>query len=93
VACDTLQSSLLEELPRELDYSRAPQPGLLVCDPPTPYRPRHLEQTALYQLFENDFDSYVRAYEERFEPQSGPLRPIVVRSVEQFLACDRLEGG
>jgi len=47
----------------------------------------------LYQLFENHFDSYVRAYEERFESQHGPLRPVVVRSVEQFLACGRLEGG
>jgi len=93
MTCDTLQSSLLEELPRELDYSLAPQPGLLVCDPATPYRPRHPEETALYQLFENHFDSHVRAYEERFEPQHGPLRPLVVRSVEQFLACGRLEGG
>jgi len=93
MTCDTLQGSLLEQLPRELDYSLAPQPGLLVCDPPTPYRPRHPEETALYQLFENHFDSYVRAYEERFERQHGPLRPVVVRSVEQFLACGRLEGG
>ena len=93
MTCDTLQSSLLEQLPRELDYSLAPQPGLLVCDPPTPYRPRHPEETAPYQLFENHFDSYVRAYEERFEPQHGPLRAVVVRSVEQFRACGRLEGG
>lgn len=27
MACDNLQSRLLEELPRELDYSFAPQPG------------------------------------------------------------------
>jgi hypothetical protein len=44
-------------------------------------------------LFETHFDSYVWAYEERFEPQSGPLRPVVVRSVEEFLSCGRLEGG
>ncbi len=46
-----------------------------------------------YQLFETNFDSYVRAYEERFEPHSGPLRPVVVRSVEDFLSCGRLQGG
>ena len=89
----TLSIRLLEEIPRELDYSFALQPRLVVCDPPTPYRPRHPEKTPLYQLFEKHFDSYVRAYEERFEPQYGPLRPVVVPSVEKFLACGRLEGG
>jgi putative ABC transport system permease protein len=39
------------------------------------------------------FDSYVRAYEERFEARAGPLRPVVVRSVEAFLDCGRLQGG
>jgi hypothetical protein len=44
-----------------------------------------------YQLFEIHFDSYVRAYEERFEARSGPLRPAVVRSVEEFLSCGRIQ--
>ena len=66
---------------------------LQIADPPAVYRPRHPEKTAFYQLFQDHFDSYVQAYEERFEPQSGPLRPVVVRSVEEFLACGRLEGG
>jgi hypothetical protein len=56
-------------------------------------RPRHPERSAFYQLFETHFDSYVRAYEERFEPRSGALRPVVVRSVEKFLSCGRLQGG
>ena len=60
---------------------------------PSQYRPRHPERSAFYHLFENHFDSYVRAYEERFEPQSGPLRSVVVRSVEEFLSCGRLQGG
>jgi hypothetical protein len=66
---------------------------LQVADPPAVYRPRHPENTAFYRLFQDHFDSYVRAYEERFEPRSGPLRPVVVRSVEEFLSCGRLEGG
>jgi len=65
----------------------------IVAEPPAPYKPRHPERTAFYQLFETHFDSYVQAYEERFEPRSGPLRPVVVRSVEEFLACGRLQGG
>jgi hypothetical protein len=67
--------------------------GWIIEESPAAYRPRHPERTGFYQLFETHFDSYVRAYEERFEPRSGPLRPVVVRSVEAFLGCGRLEGG
>ena len=67
--------------------------GGIVAESPSQYRPRHPERSAFYQLFENHFDSYVRTYEERFEPQSGPLRSVVVHSVEEFLSCGRLQGG
>jgi hypothetical protein len=68
-------------LPRSEDLG-----AWIVAGPPTPYKPRHPERTAFYQLFETHIDSYVRAYEERFETRSGPLRPVVVRSVEEFLS-------
>jgi hypothetical protein len=64
-----------------------------IADPPAVYRPRRPEKTAFYRLFQDHFDNYVRAHEQRFEPRSGPLRPVVVRSVEEFLSCGRLEGG
>jgi hypothetical protein len=64
-----------------------------VGEAPAPYRPRHPERTGFYQLFETHFDRYLRAYEERFEPRSGPLRPVVARAVEAFLDCGRLQGG
>src|SRR4030042_5328554 len=67
--------------------------GSLTAEAPAQYRPRHPEQTEFYQLFEDHFDSYGRGYEERFDPRSGPLRPVVVRSVEEFLGCGRLQGG
>jgi len=67
--------------------------GRIISESVPEYRPRHPEQTEFYQLFENHFDNYVRCYEERFEPHSGPLRPVVVHSVEEFLACGRLQGG
>lgn len=66
---------------------------LQIADPPAIYRPRHPERTTFYRLFQDHFDSYVQAYEERFEPRFGPLRPVVVRSVEEFLSCGRLDGG
>jgi hypothetical protein len=67
--------------------------GWIIAESPPQYRPRHPERSVFYQLFETHFDSYVRAYEERFEPQSGPLGSVVVRSVEEFLSCGRLQGG
>ncbi|NIS78036.1 MAG: hypothetical protein GTO00_10670, partial [Deltaproteobacteria bacterium] len=66
---------------------------LLVAEPAAVYRPRHPEQTAFYQLFDKHFDDYVYAYEERFEPKVGPLRPVVRPTVEAFLDCGRLYGG
>src|SRR5439155_22869724 len=44
-------------------------------------------------MLEQHFDKYVAAYEERFEPRSGPLRHVVPEAVVQFLACGRLQGG
>ena len=67
--------------------------GWIIAESPSQYRPRHPERSAFYQLFETHFDSYVRAYEERFEPRSGLLRPVVVRSVEDFFSCGRVQGG
>jgi hypothetical protein len=32
--------------------------GSLIAEAPAQYRPRHPEQTALYQLFEDHFDYY-----------------------------------
>ena len=51
--------------------------GRLGLRAPDVYRPRHPEASIFYQTFEQHFDSYVRAYEERFEPRSGPLRRVV----------------
>ncbi len=71
----------------EIPDAIALQPGLLLCDPPAQYRPRHPEKAAVCLLFQDHFDDYVQTYEERFESRSGPLRAAVVHSVEQFLTC------
>jgi hypothetical protein len=87
-----LPATLAEQLGLECDSTRS-HLSLLVCDPQAVYRPRHPERTVFHQTFEQHFDSYVRLYEERFEPRSGPLRRVVPETVEQFLACGRLPGG
>ena len=60
-----------------------------VREPEALYRPRHPETSSFYRLFEQHFEQYLYAYEERFEPRSGPLRAVVQRSVEAFLSCGR----
>jgi hypothetical protein len=77
-----------------LGWMTGPVPGLLVVfEPDGVYRPRHPETTVFYQVMEQHFDRYVYAYEERFEPRSGPLRSSVRPAVEAFLGCGRLDGG
>jgi len=71
----------------------APCGQLFVFDPSAIYRPRHPERSVFYKLLERHFDRYVYAYEDRFEPRAGPLRAVVRRAVEAFLACGRPEGG
>ena len=57
------------------------------------YRPCHPQSTALYQLLQGDFETYVRVHAERFEHRYGRLRRVVLRVVDQVLACGRPEGG
>ena len=82
-----LPTSLPDYAAIEIDDAIVRQAGLLLCEPPAQYQPRHPERTGFYQLFETHFDNYVRTYEERFEAHSGPLRPVVVWTVEAFLDC------
>ena len=56
-------------------------------------RPRHPERTSFYRIFERHFCEYVGTYEERFEYSSGPLRKIIVPTVEAYLDCGRLVNG
>jgi DNA replication protein DnaC len=64
------------------DFCPAGDPeGSILAQTPAAYRPRHPERAGFYHLFETHFDSYVRVHEERFEAPSGPLRPVVARSV------------
>jgi hypothetical protein len=66
---------------------------LLMAEGPAPYKPRHPERTAFYQILDEYFEPYVRVHEERFEKSSGPLRPVVRGTVEAFLDCGLLHNG
>jgi hypothetical protein len=54
--------------------------------PPTSiYKPRRPRSSPLFRLFEEHFDRFCVIYEEEFEREYGPLRPIVGKAVEKYL--------
>src|SRR5437867_9780030 len=89
MAYRALLLDVAEDVPAEYAHFATPGAGILVCDPPAVYRPHHPEAQVFYQVFEQHFDSYVRAYEERFELRSGPLRRVVPQSVELSIPSSR----
>lgn len=91
--CHLLTVAPVSCLGEAVVYADRAGDGWIIAESLSQYRPRHPEGSTFYQLFETHFDNYVRAYEERFERASGPLRPVVARSVEEFLSCGRLQGG
>jgi len=42
---------------------------------------------------EEHFERYLREHEGLYEPRDGPLRAVIPKAVEGYLACGRLEGG
>ena len=67
--------------------------GFHVCEAQAVYRPRHPERSAFYKLLDQHFERYLSAYEERYERSSGPLRPVVQKTVHAYTDCGRLENG
>ena len=60
---------------------------------PTIYRPRRSQETPLYRLVQDHFETLVQVHEERFQPRYGRLRHAARRAVEKFLDCGVLESG
>jgi len=57
------------------------------------YRPRRPRQSPLWQCLSGHFDAFLDAYEERYQPRYGFLRPIIPEGVSKFLDCGDLEHG
>jgi len=59
----------------------------------TVYRPRRPQESPLYRLVEDHFETLVRVHEDEFQPRYGRLRHAARRAAEKFLACGLLERG
>ena len=57
------------------------------------YRPRRPRQSPLWQCLSRHFVAFLEAYEERYQPRYGFLRPIIPEVVNKFLDCGDLERG
>jgi len=68
-------------------------PLFLVREAPAVYRPRRPEQAWFYRLREEHFAEFALVHEERYERTDGPLRGVVTRAVDAFLARGRQEFG
>jgi len=57
------------------------------------YRARKPQASPLWQCLSRHFDSFLAAYEARFQPRYGYLRPIIPAVVDKFLDCGDLAHG
>ena len=57
------------------------------------YRPRRPKESPLWQCLSRHFDEFLEAYEERYQPRYGFLRPIIPEVVDKFLTCADLKQG
>ncbi len=57
------------------------------------YRPRRPKESPLWQCLSRHFDEFIEAYEERYQPRYGFLRPIIPEVVDKFLTCADLKQG
>jgi len=58
-----------------------------------PYRQRKPRVSPLWQCLSRHFHAFLAAYEQRFQPRYGFLRPIIPEVVDKFLDCGDLEHG
>jgi len=58
-----------------------------------PYRPRKPRASPLWQCLSRYIHAFLAAYEQRFQPHYGFLRPIIPEVVDKFMDCGDLEHG
>jgi hypothetical protein len=57
------------------------------------YRPRRPKDSPLFRLVNEHIEKFLSVYDERFAPRHGPLRPVVERTLREFLRCGLPEHG
>src|SRR5438132_12636006 len=91
MAYRALLLDVAEDVPAEYAHFATPGAGILVCDPPAVYRPRHPEAQVFYQVFEHVWSPMApRRGKRRWSRAEQPRRANQRSSwVERRRSCRR----
>jgi hypothetical protein len=57
------------------------------------YHPRKPQDSPLWKMLTDHYDSFEQGYDERFEKQHGFFRSIISEVVRDYLSCGDLRNG
>jgi len=57
------------------------------------YRARNQKKSPLWQCVHRHFGEFVELYQDDYQPDLGPLRPVIPQVVHKFLDCGNLDRG
>jgi hypothetical protein len=57
------------------------------------YQPRNPRATSLYALVEDYYEEFERVYDDRYQQQYGPWRPVIGEVMRKYLECGDLHRG
>ena len=57
------------------------------------YEPRNPRATSLYALVEDYYEEFERVYDDRYQQQYGPWRPVIGEVMRKYLECGDLHRG
>jgi len=61
--------------------------------PAAVYQPRNPKAGSLYALVEDYYEEFERVYDDRYQQQYGPWRPVIGEVMRKYLECGDLHRG
>ena len=61
--------------------------------PAAVYQPRNPRATSLYALVEDYYEEFEHVYDDRYQQQYGPWRPVIGEVMRKYLECGDLHRG
>ena len=61
--------------------------------PAAVYQPRNPRASSLFALVEDNYEEFERVYDERYQEQYGPWRPVIGEVMRKYLECGGLHRG
>jgi hypothetical protein len=58
--------------------------------PAAVYQPRNPRATSLFALVEDYYEEFERVYDDRYQQQYGPWRPVIGEVMRKYLECGDL---